>query len=223
MTMLQEAGNKTSRDMISASYRAQMKGSAMCIELMRQFYDVTRSFRVTGPSGAYQFVDVNNAAIKDQEMGFDSEGQMLYRKPVFDLKIKAQKKNPFSRMEQNERAKELYGMGFFNPERAQEAMCALEMMDFEGIDKVKEQVRQGQTLLNMVQQLNMLIQQLTGAAMMPGGQAAEQGAADPAGGETLQRKAVDAQKANMTSYGQRLAARSGPNMNAGSNSAMPGA
>lgn len=220
---LQEAGNKTSRDMISASYRAQMKVSSKCIELMRQFYDVTRSFRVTGPNGDYTFVDMNNAAIREQEMGFDSEGQMLYRKPVFDLKIKAQKKNPFSRMEQNERAKELYGMGFFNPERAQEAMCALEMMDFEGIDKVKEQVRQGQTLLNMVQQLNMLIQQLTGAAMMPGGQAAEQGAADPTGGETLQRKAVDAQKANMTSYGQRLAARSGPNMNAGSNSAMPGA
>ena len=91
---------------------------------------------------------------------------------MFDVKIKAQKKNPFSRMEQNERAKELYGLGFFNPERAQEALGALEMMEFEGIDKVREQVQQGQTLLNICQQMSqqmdqmaLLLQALTGKDM----------------------------------------------------------
>ena len=141
---LQEAGNKASRDMIAASYRAHTAINSLCIELIRQFYDEKRTFRITGQApGSYSFVELSNAAIKEQEIGFDSQGAMLYRKPVFDLKIKAQKKNPFSRMEQNERAKELYGLGFFNPERAQEALGALEMMEFEGIDKVREQVQQG--------------------------------------------------------------------------------
>lgn len=103
---LQEAGNKASRDMISASYRTHVKINSMCIELIRQFYDETRSFRITGQTpGSYQFIDMNNAGIKEQEVGQTSDGLPLYRKPIFDLKIKAQKKNPFSRMEQNERAR----------------------------------------------------------------------------------------------------------------------
>ena len=59
---LQEAGNKASRDMIAASYRTHVKINSMCIELMRQFYDETRSFRVTGTvPGSYRFQDFNNA------------------------------------------------------------------------------------------------------------------------------------------------------------------
>lgn len=92
---LQEAGNKASRDMISASYRTHVKINSMCIELIRQFYDETRSFRITGQTpGSYQFIDMNNAGIKEQEVGQTSDGLPLYRKPIFDLKIKAQKKNP---------------------------------------------------------------------------------------------------------------------------------
>lgn len=225
ISALQEAGNKASRDMIAASYRAYTQLTAMVIELIRQFYDEARSFRITGQMpGQYDFVDVSNAGIRDQEIGMDSEGIPIYRKPIFDLKIKAQKKNPFSRMEQNERAKELYGLGFFNPERAQEAMGALEMMDFEGIDKVKEQVQQGQTLLNICQQMSqqmdqmaMLLQNFTGMNMGVGGMMPQMGApAQPqtSGGQTLQSKAADAQSP-MTSYGQRLAQRSAPDMNRG--------
>ncbi|MEG2000835.1 MAG: hypothetical protein RR053_05535, partial [Evtepia sp.] len=116
---LQEAGNKVSRDMIAASYRAHTDINALCIELIRQFYDESRSFRVTGKMpGSYEFVDMSNAAISDQLIsptypGQETEYSPLFRRPIFDIKIKAQKKNPFSRMEQNERAKELYGIGFF--------------------------------------------------------------------------------------------------------------
>lgn len=110
---LQEAGNKASRDMISASYRANAAITALCVELIRQFYDVTRSFRITGQNlpGGYDFVELNNAKLQDQPTAVGSDGQTLYRKPVFDLKIKAQKKNPFSRAEQNQRAQDLYSMG----------------------------------------------------------------------------------------------------------------
>ena len=212
---LQEAGNKVSRDMIAASYRAHTEICKLCIELMRQFYDEARTFRVTGTTGAYEFVAFSNAQIQQQPMGVDAQGQELYRLPVFDLKVSAQKKNPFSRMEENERAKELYGMGFFDPSRAQEAMNALDMMDFEGIDKVRERVQQGQTLYNLVQQQAALIAQLTGA--MPDGSAPAQrgnsyitasGAGQSVSSEIMQAHTP------MTGYGQRLAQRSTPSMEA---------
>ena len=244
---LQEAGNKTSRDMISASYRTHVKINSLCIELIRQFYDETRSFRITGDTaGSYQFVDMNNAAIKEQEMAPLYPGQEqedgyspLFRKPIFDIKIKAQKKNPFSRMEQNERAKELYGLGFFNPERAQEAMGALEMMEFEGKDKVLEQVRNGQTLLNICQQLSqqldqmaLIIQALTGkdmglgmsAGASSGGSANGGGTVSAGGGgnakEGLASGIMEAQTP-MTDYGTRLAKRSTPSMDTKSGAATP--
>ena len=182
---LQEAGNKVSRDMIATSYRAHVKVSAMCIELMRQFYDEERAFRITGETpGSYRFVEVSNKGLKDVPLDGAYPGQqVLYRKPVFDIKISAQKKNPFSRMEQNERAKELYGLGFFNPERAQEAMGALEMMDFEGIDKVRQHISQGQTLLTLCQQLSEQLGQLTALMGEQGTAAAAQAAAARSGGE----------------------------------------
>ena len=234
---LQEAGNKASRDMIAASYRTHVKINSMCIELIRQFYDEIRSFRISGTMpGTYDFIDVSNQGLRDQVVGQAADGQTLYRKPIFDLKIKAQKKNPFSRMEQNERAKELYGLGFFNPERAQEALGALEMMEFEGIDKVKEQVQNGQTLLNVCQQLSQqldqmaaLLQNLTGQDMGAGDVGAAQsggssrtasGARTAATGSTgagssLASGIMEAQTP-MTDYGSRLAKRSSPDMEAGS-------
>lgn len=220
---LQEAGNKASRDMIAASYRVHVEINSMCIELIRQFYDETRSFRITGDGGDYQFVDVNNEGLKDQQIMAPDGVDVLYRRPIFDVKVKAQKKNPFSRMEQNERAKELYGLGFFNPERAQEALGALDMMDFEGIDKVRDKVQQGQTLLNICQQMSrqmdqmaVIIQSLTGKDMGVGMPVNENRNNPPtsAGSGGIAKSAVDAQKQPMTDYGTRLAQRSKPDMGA---------
>ena len=140
---LQEAGNKTSRDLISASYRAHCAVMALAIELMRQFYGAGRSFRVTAPNGMAAYAEIGAAALGEQPAGLGADGRTLYRKPVFDLKIRAQKRNPFSRMELNERAKELYALGFFDPRRAREALGALEMMDFEGVEAVRERIRAG--------------------------------------------------------------------------------
>lgn len=154
---LQEAGNKTSRDMISASYRAYNEVTSMVVELIRQFYDTERTFRITGEDNSYTYSTISNATMQMQQVGVDETGEPLFRKPIFDYKMKALKQNPFSRMEENERAKELYSMGFFNPEMAQQALIALDMMDFEGIDKIKEKVGEGQTLLN---QLNMAMEQI---------------------------------------------------------------
>ncbi|MCD7927351.1 MAG: hypothetical protein LUF80_00575 [Oscillospiraceae bacterium] len=229
ISALQEAGNKASRDMIEASYRAYTGIGRLVVELIRQFYDEERSFRIVAPNGSgYQFVGLSNAGLRDQAMGVDSAGVELYRRPIFDLKIKAQKTNPFSRMEQNERAKELYSLGFFSPERAQEAMGALEMMEFEGIDKVREQVQQGQTLYNMVQQMDAqmqqmaaLLQQLTGQSV---GQPAQQQSAKSSGGGSMPTGSKGTNATSgimqahtpMTDYGTRLAENSKPSMASGS-------
>lgn len=212
---LQEAGNKASRDMIAASYRAYTQINTLCVELMRQFYDLSRSFRITGEGSEYQFIDFDNTGLQDQVTGLDTMGNPMYRRPVFDLKIKAQKKNPFSRMEQNERAKELYAMGFFAPENAQASLIALDMMDFEGIQTVKEKVMQGQTLLNMVMQMSQQLSAITGV-LMPQEETQAGGGANAAesnggGGNGLASGIMEAQTP-MTGYGQALAKRSTPSV-----------
>ena len=225
---LQEAGNKASRDMISASYRTHVRIAKMAIERIRQFYDEARAFRVTAPNEqGYDFTTLSNTGLRDQAIGIDQATQeVLYRKPVFDLKIKAQKKNPFSRMEQNERAKELYAAGFFNPEQAQPALIALEMMDFEGIDKIKEQVSQGQTLLNIINQMSAQMEQLAAmVAITTGGNPAT---VQPSGSTSAPKQsaggsgiadAVTKAQTPMTDYGTRLAQRSKPDMDSGSDAA----
>ena len=212
---LQEAGNKASRDMIAASYRAYTQINTLCVELMRQFYDVSRSFRITGEGNEYQFVTFDNSGLQDQVTGLDTLGNEMYRRPVFDLKIKAQKKNPFSRMEQNERAKELYSLGFFAPENAQASLIALEMMDFEGIQTVREKVMQGQTLLNMVMQMQQQLTMITGA-LMPQEETRQPGSNNTGGGEAevhseFASGIMEAQTP-MTGYGQALAQRSVPSV-----------
>lgn len=208
---LQEAGNKVSRDSISASYKAYKDICDLVIELMRQFYDVSRAFRVTMPNDQYKFIEMNNSQIGLQPAGVGMNGEVLYRKPIFDVRAKAVKRSPFSLMESNQRAQELYAMGFFNPQRAQESLTALDMMEFEGIDKVRDKVQEGETLYNQLQQMMQLIQRLTGIAPdgQQGGPAMPQG--NPGGGHSIQATNVEARKP-MTSYGQRLAERSKPDI-----------
>lgn len=240
---LQEAGNKASRDMIAAAYRTYVNISQLVLELMRQFYDEARAFRIMAPNGNgnYEFVNVDNSKIKDQQIGEDANGVPLFRKPVFDLKIKAQKKNPFSRMEQNELAKELYSLGFFNPDKAQEASLAIDMMEFEGIEQVREKINMGNTLLNVCKQLqqeNMvlkaLLQGLTGKDFSGGAGAPDSpsGTGNNPMGNIPQNvgnspaaglaSGIMQANAPMTGYGQRLAKRSTPDIDSKSSAATPG-
>ena len=124
IAVLQEAGNKTSRDMIDASYRAFTKIIHKIIERMRQFYDESRTFRILGESGERQYLQFDNSGIREQSMGVVGE-QELFRKPIFDIDVKPQKQNPYSTLSQNETAMNLWKAGMFNPEMAQPALVAL--------------------------------------------------------------------------------------------------
>ena len=150
---LQEAGSKLSRDMIKTSYRAFQQINYIVLELIRQFYDEIRSFRITGENGADQYVQFDNRHIREQMMIDPMTGETDFRRPVFDIKITSQKQSPFNKIAQNELAKELYQLGVFNPQLADQSLLMLEMMDFEQKDLIIQKVQQNGTLAQMVQNL----------------------------------------------------------------------
>ncbi|MBQ2917872.1 MAG: hypothetical protein IJE61_01390 [Bacteroidales bacterium] len=86
---MQEAGSKLSRDNNKASYRAFRKVCLMVIELIRQFYDIPRCFRIMGENGAARFVQYSNAGIAPQFQGIEMGVDMGYRLPLFDIEITA--------------------------------------------------------------------------------------------------------------------------------------
>lgn len=157
---LQEAGSKLSRDMLKSAYRAFAKECYLVIELMRQFYDEQRVFRILGPGGGSQFIRFSGAALRARPAQTLAGVELASRVPVFDILVSAAKKSSFSRLEQNEIAKECYRLGFFAPQNADAALAALEMMDFEGVEKVRERVRQNGTLAHRLAQAQQRLAQL---------------------------------------------------------------
>ena len=144
---------------------------------------------------------------------------------MFDVVVKPQKRSPYSKMSQNELAKELYRLGFFNPQMSEQTLAAMELMDFDGQEKVRDHVQQGQTLMNQLMQmqqmmtkLGIIVYQTTGRdvlGLMDGGPKAAESAANPAPtGKSMGSAVTDAQKGTMTSYGEKLAKHATPDMNA---------
>lgn len=139
---LQEAGSKLSRDHIKASYRAFRKICALCVELIRQFYDIPRCFRIIGKNGAARFIRYSNENIQPQQQGTEFGIDLGYRLPLFDIEITAQKQSPYAKVSQNELALQFYSAGFFNPSLSQQALACLEMMDFDRKSFVMQQIAQ---------------------------------------------------------------------------------
>ena len=157
---LQEAGSKLSRDMLKSAYRAFTKECYLVIELMRQFYDEERIYRITGEGGGTEYVPFSNAQLQPKPGGMVGGVQLGDREPVFDITVTAAKKSTFSRLSQNETAKECYQMGLFNPANADAALAVLDMMDFEGIEKVRQRVSQNGTLYQQLQQMAQQMQKM---------------------------------------------------------------
>lgn len=139
---MQEAGSKLSRDHNKASYRAFRKVVLMVIELIRQFYDLPRCFRIIGENGTARFVEYSNANLRPQMQGIEMGVDMGYRLPLFDVEITAQKASPYSKMSQNELALQFFGAGFFNPQMSDQALACLEMMDFDRKQGIMQRIAQ---------------------------------------------------------------------------------
>lgn len=180
---LQEAGSKLSRDMIRASYRAFRNVCYLVLELIREFYTEDRFFRIQGEAGAVQFVRFNSTVIAGRPQSAMFGTDMGMAQPIFDIEVKAQKRNAFSTVAQNELAKEFFAAGFFNPQLSDQALACIEMMDFEGKQRVEQRIQQNGTMYNQLMQMQAqmaqmtdIINGLTGGALggMDGGQAPAQ-------------------------------------------------
>lgn len=169
---LQEAGSKLSRDMVKGAYRAFARECYLVIELIRQFYDEERVFRVTDHGGRSRYVGLSAQALRAPAPTALGGVLLGGAEPIFDVVVSAARRSTFSRLSQNETAKECYQLGFFAPANADAALAALDMMDFDGIERVRERVARNGTLLDEVERLR---QQLAALAALvrqnvPGGE-----------------------------------------------------
>lgn len=201
---LQEAGSKLSRDLNKGSFNAFEQECCLVIELIRQFYSERRSFRITGKSGNMQFVEYDNSRINPNGMENAFGIETAQRLPVFDIKVSAQKKNPFNRIAQNEDAKAMLGMGFFNPQIADQALTALEMMEFEGKDNIRRRIEQNGTMAQQLQAMQEQMNRLLSAVgAMPGQDLPQSGPAAQRSG-TAAASGYNGQETATNSIGEDL-------------------
>lgn len=160
---LQEASGKGSRDSSLSAYRAYTELVNLSIELIRQFYDMPRKFRIVGQYGMQQYITYDNSGLKPQVQLSMVEG-MGDRLPVFDIKVSAQKKNVYTKVSQNELALQFFQMGFFNPQLTDQALMCLDMMEFDGKDGVMQKVSQNGTMFQKLTQYMQLALQLAAKA-----------------------------------------------------------
>lgn len=126
---LQQAGEKLSRDMISEGYNAYKEIVYLCIELMRQFYDTPRSYRIDRNDGTREYLKFSNSRLPKDYRHTPIE---------FDIAVNAEKNNPYSRVAQNQTLTDLWKLGVFNPDAASGARLLLEAMHIDGKEKLLE-------------------------------------------------------------------------------------
>ena len=146
---LQEAGGKLSRNMIDDGYEAFSDVVTLCIELIRQFYSLPRQFRLLGVMGQEEFVSYDSRGLQPQAV--DDGVVSGYRVPEFDLEVSAQDENPYKTMEYNQLALQLFQMGFFREDMADQALRCLELMDFKNKDQLTAAILQGKQQAAMAQ------------------------------------------------------------------------
>ena len=172
---LQEAAGKISRDQNKTAYRAFKKVCEQIIELIRQFYTEPRCFRIMGDNGAFQYENFDNSGMQPQEQGAAFGEELGKRVPIFDVRVEVAKKSAYSRESQNQMALNFYSAGFFAPGNADTSLAALEMMEFDGKEKVIDQVRRNGTMFEQLMQMQQsmakmaaIIDTITGSNMTEG-------------------------------------------------------
>ena len=146
---LQETAGKNARSSNKTFHRAFRDVCYQIVELIRQFYDVPRTFRINPDGMQEQFIPYDNTGLKLQPqmtMGMD----MGLRLPEFDIDITSEKANPYKKMEINELALSFYNAGFFNPQMTDQALACLNMMDFNKKDEVMQKISENGTLAEML-------------------------------------------------------------------------
>jgi len=151
LAALQEAAGKTSRASTKATYRAYEAIVYFVIELIRQFYDMPRQFRITGKLGVEKYITFTNEKMQPQHQGMIGDVDLGYRMPIYDIKVEPEKRSSYTRIAQNELAIQLYSLGMFNPQMTDQALMCLEMMDFDGKDELMQKIANNGTMFQQLQ------------------------------------------------------------------------
>ena len=155
---LQESSGKLSRNMIDDGYEAFADVVTLCIELIRQFYELPRQFRLLGAMGTEEFVSYDHSGLQPRVM--DDGVTVSYRVPEFDLEIGAERESPYRTAEANQLALQLFQMGFFRDDLADQALRCLELMEFKNKDRLAEVIAQGRTQARETAQLQARLLEL---------------------------------------------------------------
>lgn len=170
LAALQETAGKSSRAINRTFHHKYRELMALVVELIREFYDTERWFRIVPDdtaNGEEQFVAYDNRHLKGMPQPMVNGMDMGLRIPEFDIDISTEKANPYKKMEMNELALSFYQMGFFDPMRAEQAISCLTMMDFNEKDAIIEKIQQNAVMmqqLQMYQQMAMALAQKYGDA-----------------------------------------------------------
>ena len=104
---LQETSGKDSRFINKTFYNTYGRIMKQVIELIRQFYDVPRLFRILpdqAQGGGEVFVEYDNQGLVGVPQTTADGQDAGFRVPEFDIEITAEKANPYKKMEINELA-----------------------------------------------------------------------------------------------------------------------
>lgn len=146
---LQESAGKNARSSNKTFHRAFRDVCYQIVELIRQFYDVPRTFRINPDGMQEQFVQYDNKGLVPQQQMTMGANTGL-RIPEFDIDVTSEKANPYKKMEINELALSFYNAGFFNPQMTDQALACLNMMDFNKKEEVMQKIRENGTLAQML-------------------------------------------------------------------------
>lgn len=205
---LQEQHGLTTKDIIMGDHETYSIVVAKVMSRVRQGYNIERSFRIAGTDGTEdEYIMFSNAGMVPQQqmvgMGLH-EGEM--RLPEWDIEVRIQRENAYTRMSNNDLAIQLFQLGFMNPQNVTMAITALSMMDFKGREELMQKLKKNadllqafvevsQIALTLAQQYNPemadrlagIIQQITGnqtGMAMPQGGGGKINAKTPEGNAT---------------------------------------
>ena len=196
---LQESSGKLSRNMIDDGYEAFADVVTLCIELIRQFYQLPRQFRLLGAMGTEEFISYDCSGLQPKAM--DDGVSVSYRVPEFDLEIGAERENPYRTAEHNQLALQLFQLGFFREDLADQALRCLELMEFKNKDQLVRLIAGGRTqaaeiaaLRQQVLQLAQVVDEAKGTRLAPAlaAEYAGNGAAPAAAGTAPRPKSAGA-------------------------------
>lgn len=129
---LKQAGEKRSRAIINDSYDSYKAIVYMVIELMRQFFDRERVYRINDSMGRKAFAAFSNSMMYGNGVGHSGG----LRELMFDIDVVIQRENPYSRESINNTILNLWSKGLFSPDNRDMAVVALKNMQFDGKERL---------------------------------------------------------------------------------------